>query len=188
MVEFAIIAAILFTLIFGIIEGAFAVRARNAVSNAINDAARAGAVAGSSSDADWHVLNNLVGRGAHSASTIRYVTVYNASSGSAGTDPAECLGGGSTICQCLNGVPQPGVCNVYLPADLDQVNSNRVAFLSGALGADWPASDRGTGDELGFLGVYVRSDYEPILNQLLFDWEFEVNAQDLQALETSGEL
>ena len=83
---------------------------------------------------------------------------------------------------------QPGVCNVYLPATLDQVQSNRAQFIAGGLGADWPAAGRATGDTLGFIGVYVRSDYQPILNQLLFDWEFQVNAQGLQALETSGEL
>jgi Flp pilus assembly protein TadG len=53
MVEFAIILVALFTLIFGIPEGGFAVRARSAVNNAVDDAARRGAVAGTSADADY---------------------------------------------------------------------------------------------------------------------------------------
>jgi len=189
LVEFALIAVILFTLIFGIIEGAFAVRARNAVDNAVNDAARAGAVAGSNSDADWQVLNQLVGRGAHQASDIQYVTVYNATSGSEGSDPEACeLDGSSQVCQCLSGVPQAGICNVYGPNTLEQVNTNRAAFVDGSLGTQWPPATRGTADTLGFIGVYVRSNYEPIFNQIFFEWNFDLNAQDLQALETSGEL
>jgi hypothetical protein len=45
-----------------------------------------------------------------------------------------------------------------------------------------------TGGEISFLGVYVRANYEPIINQIFFEFDFRVDANSLQALETSGAL
>lgn len=186
IVEFAMIAVFLFTLIFGIIEGALVVNANSAVTNSVNEAARAGAIAGNSDDADWFVLNAIVERGGHATSDIEYVTVYNAANGSAGSDPNSCAAaGGSPVCQCLAGVPQPGVCNVYDAAEVQAVGGLRSAFLAGTIGNDWPASSRAMGNTVEFIGVYVRTDYEPILDQLFLDWQIELNANDVQAIETA---
>lgn len=177
MVEFAIISTALFTLIFGIIEGGFAVRARNAVNNAVDDAARRGAVAGTNANADYLIMRQLIGRGADAAD-IQYVVVYKASSGS-----ADVPGG------CADGTPQPNVCNVYYPDGDGSFNLNEASYgCPGGLGTQWCPQDRVSGGDLGFLGVYVRADYEPILNQIFFDFDFRVDANSLQAIETSGEL
>lgn len=177
MVEFAIISVALFTLIFGIIEGGFAVRARSAVNNAVDDAARRGAVAGTSDNADFLIMRQLIGRGANAAD-IDYVVVYRATSGSADV-PAG----------CIDGTPQPGLCNVYRPDASGDFNLNEAAYgCPGGLGTQWCPADRITGGEIGFLGVYVRANYQPVLNQIFFDFDFRVDAQSLQAIETSGEL
>jgi Flp pilus assembly protein TadG len=91
MVEFAIILVALFTLIFGILEGGFAVRARSTVNNAVDDAARRGAVAGTSADADYLIMRQLIGRGADAAG-IEYVVIYKAENGSSPI-PAGCIDG-----------------------------------------------------------------------------------------------
>ena len=177
MVEFAIIATALFTLIFGVIEGGFAVRARTAVNNAADDAARKGAVAGTSQNADFLIMNQLIGRGADAAG-IEYVVIYNAASGSADV-PAG----------CIDGDPQPNLCNVYRPDASGNFNLNEADYgCPGGLGTQWCPANRVSGGELGFLGVYVRANYEPILNQIFFDFDFRVDANARQAIETSGEL
>jgi hypothetical protein len=177
MVEFAIISTALFTLIFGIIEGGFAVRARSAVNNAVDDAARRGAVAGTSSNADYLIMRQLIGRGADAAD-IQYVVVYKAENGS-----SPVPGG------CIDGVPQPGVCNVYYPDGDGDFNLDEAAYgCPGGLGTQWCPENRVTGGEIGFIGVYVRANYEPVINQLFFDFDFRVDANSLQAIETSGEL
>lgn len=177
MVEFGIIAVALFTLIFGIIEGGFAVRARSAVNNAVDDAARRGAVAGTSNNADYLIMKQLIGRGADAAD-IQYVVVYSATNASAAV-PAG----------CVDGVPQPGVCNVYHPDGSGHFNLTEGAYgCPGGLGTQWCPENRVTGGEIGFLGVYVRADYQPILNQIFVDFDFRVDANSLQAIETSGEL
>lgn len=177
MVEFGIISVALFTLIFGIIEGGFAVRARSTVNNAVDDAARKGAVAGTSDNADFLIMRQLIGRGANAAA-IEYVVVYNAANGSAEVPPG-----------CIDGTPQPGLCNVYRPDASGDFNLNEAAYgCPGGLGTQWCPADRVTGGEIGFLGVYLRANYEPVLNQILFDFDFQVDANSLQAIETSGEL
>lgn len=178
MVEFAIISFALFTIIFGIIEGGFAVRARSAVNNAVDDAARSGAVAGTSPNADYLIMRQLIGRGADAAD-IQYVVVYKADNGSSPVPPG-----------CVDGTPQPGTCNVYRPdASTGKFNLNPAAYgCPGGLGTQWCPANRVTGGEIGFIGVYVRADYEPIINQIFFEFDFRVDANSLQAIETSGEL
>jgi len=173
MVEFGIVAVVLFTLIFGVIEGAFAIRARNTINNATDDAARRGAVAGTSPNADFLILRQLEGRGATTAATIEYVVVYKADDGSSAI-PAGCALGTASA-----------ECNVYQP---DAFAAAEADFAcGGALNVQWCPAQRGTGDELGFLGVYVKAKYEPIVEQLFIEMDFEVNANSLQAIETSGE-
>ncbi|MFT4597575.1 MAG: hypothetical protein ACI9TF_001824 [Paracrocinitomix sp.] len=178
MVEFAIISVALFTLIFGIIEGGFAVQARSAVNNAVDDAARRGAVAGTSADADYLIIRQLIGRGAEAAD-IDYVVVYRADNGSSPVPPG-----------CIDGIAAPGVCNVYRPNIVSgKFNLDPGAYgCPSGLGTQWCPANRANGDEIGFLGVYVRANYEPIINQIFFEFDFRVDANSLQAIETSGEL
>ena len=174
MVEFAIVAVWLFTLIFGIIEGGFAVRARSSVNNAVDDAARRGAVAGTSPDADFQIINQLVQRDAQAAA-IDFVVVYRATGGTSEV-PAACLVGS-----------QPGLCNVIRPVD-GSFDLNPDSYGCGkALANQWCPIDRFAAEgEIAYIGVHVEADYEPILNQIFFDFQFDVNATAVQALETTG--
>jgi len=177
MVEFAIVASALFTLIFGILEGGFAVRARNAINNSTDEAARRGAVAGTRADADYQILNTIVQRGS-GAADIQYVVIYRST------------GGGDAVpAGCVDGSSQPGVCNVYYPDENGNFNLNPGDYgCPSGLGTQWCPSNRIAGDDIAFLGVYVRADYEPIINQIFFEFDFNVNADSVQALETSGVL
>jgi len=178
MVEFGIISFALFTLIFGIIEGGFAVRARSAVNNAVDDAARRGAVAGTNENADGLIMRQLIGRGADAAS-VEYVVIFRAANGSSAVPPG-----------CIDGEAQPNVCNVYYPnAETGKFTTDIAAYgCPGGLGTQWCPADRVNGGEIGFIGVYVKANYQPIINQIFFDFDFGVDAHSLQALETSGEL
>lgn len=172
MVEFAIIAVWLFMLIFGVIEGAFAVRARNAINNAVDDAAREGAVAGTDADADFRIVNQLVQRGAVQAADVQYIVIYRASNS---TDPISQ--------SCADGTPTPNECNVYYPP----FNLDPGAYsCPGGLGTTWCPADRVQGNDIGFLGVYVHAEHRPIVNQLLVEFAFDVDATSLQAIESSG--
>lgn len=174
MVEFALIAVALFTIIFGIIEGALAVRAKNTIQNAAEDAARRGAVAGTAPNADYLILQQLIGRGAMNAAEVKYVVVFGAANSSATVDP-----------DCLAGVPQTGKCNVFYPP-FDQSEDQ---YSCASLGTSWCTSDRVTGGQLGFLGVHVESHYNPILSTVFNDFfDVDLPATSLQAIETSGEL
>ena len=177
MVEFAIVATWLFTLIFGILEGGFAVRARNAVNNATDDAARRGAVAGTSADADYQIIRQLIARDA-GAADIQYVVVYRAATA------------GATVPDgCRDGNPQPNLCNVYRPDANGDFDLNAASYgCPAGLGTQWCPNNRISGSDITFLGVYVRADYEPIINQLFFDFDFTVDANATQVIETSGEL
>ena len=147
MVEFAIVAVWLFTLIFGIIEGGFAVRARSSVNNAVDDAARRGAVAGTSPDADFQIINQLVQRDAQAAA-IKYVVIFNAEGGSSQVPPG-----------CIDGVQVPGVCNVITPVD-GRFDLDPGSYGCGnSYGTQWCPIDRLAGkddeDDIAFIGVHV---------------------------------
>jgi hypothetical protein len=79
---------------------------------------------------------------------------------------------------------------VFRPnADTGRFNLDPGAYgCPGGLGTQWCPADRVTGGEISFLGVYVRANYEPIINQIFFEFDFRVDANSLQALETSGAL
>jgi len=177
MVEFAIISIALFTLIFGVIEGGFAVRARSSVNNAVDDAARQGAVASTNADADYRIIRHLVERDVQAAD-VHYVVVYRAENGSSPVPPG-----------CIDGFAQTDVCNVYRPVD-GRFNLNRESYgCDGGLGTQWcPRNRASTDNTISFLGVYVRADYEPIINQIFFDYNFSVDATSVQAIETRGEI
>lgn len=177
MVEFAIVATWLFTLIFGILEGGFAVRARNAVNNATDDAARRGAIAGTQADADYQVIRQLVERGAQAAD-IKYIVVFRADNASS-VVPAN----------CAQGIAEPGLCNVFYPDGDGNFDLDPLAYgCDGPLGTQWCPNQRIGASEVTFLGVHVEAKYEPIINQIFFEFDFDVNATKIQPIETSGEL
>ncbi|NND03155.1 MAG: pilus assembly protein [Acidimicrobiia bacterium] len=94
LLEFTIIATLLLTLLFGIIEFGFAFRDRLTIANATQSAARVGASMGSDPQADISILRSLE----QSLSTlpnsgvgiVRYVDIFKAQSD--GTPASNCSG------------------------------------------------------------------------------------------------
>ncbi len=148
MVEFALVSVVLFTIIFGLIEGGLLVRARNAVASAADDAARRGAIAGDDASADWQILQQLRVRGALTSSRINYVVVYRAPD-STSTPTATCLAG----------TPVPGICNVYERAEFE-LPPEAFSCLDANLDANWcPATRAQDSTAFEYIGVFVNSTH-----------------------------
>lgn len=154
MLEFALISVILFTLLFGLIEGGLLVRARNAIDNASDDAARRGAIAANDQLADWMILQQIRARGAIEAASINFVVVYKAENSSE-PPPAACLGG----------VGVPDVCNVYQRADFEE-SSGAFGCASPNLDGNWCPVDRDGSDGVEFLGVWIDATHKGVTGLL----------------------
>jgi TadE-like protein len=94
LIEFTLVASLLFTLLFGIIEFGLAFRDRLTISNASQGAARVGSSLGDNDDADYEMLRSLeqsLGTLANSGvDIVRYVDVFAANS--AGNPISGCPG------------------------------------------------------------------------------------------------
>ena len=107
LVEFTLVAGLLFTLVFGIVEFGLAFRDRLTVSNATQGAVRVGSALGSSDDSDFEVLLSLE----QSLSTlpnsgldvIRFVDIFEADA--FGDPTSGCPGAG---CNRYAYTPVPG--------------------------------------------------------------------------------
>lgn len=157
LVEFALVVVVLFTIVFGLIEGGLLIRASNSVSSTVGDAIRRAAVASDEADADWQVLQQLRGRGLLEAADVNYVVVYRAVDGS--TAPSQ---------SCLDGMPVAGECNVYERADFEV---DRAAFNCSdpALDGSWCPADRRDSDDIDaieFVGLYIDADYNGLFGVL----------------------
>jgi len=84
LIEFTLVASLLFTLLFGIIEFGLAFRDRLTISNASQGAARVGSSLGDNDESDFEVLKSLeqsLGTLANSGiDIIRFVDVFRANS------------------------------------------------------------------------------------------------------------
>jgi len=145
MVEFAITSIILALLVFGIIEGGLAFRAKLSLSNSADEAARRGAVAGNSPYADHDILQQVTVHNA-SVGTITKVIVFRATDGLT-EPPAACHNASSASDQC----------NTYLPSDF---NRSRADFGNCIIDGAWCPADRSSELRSGdFLGVYVEGRF-----------------------------
>jgi TadE-like protein len=153
MVEAAIVLPVLLTLVLGLAECGFLFRQYLTTSNASRAGARVGSSAGTSSLADYDILQGVAGAAASLPSgSLQYVVVFK----SAGPNSA-------VPALCVAGTPVSGVCNVYPAADL--------ALDSAALAAtghsnSWPPASRQARQSVGtdWLGVYVRTEYDYLTN------------------------
>lgn len=172
IVEFALVATFLFTVIFGMIEGGLMVRARNAVHSATDDATRRGAIAADDPLADWMILQQLRGRGLLSAATVNFVVVYRSDEGSAPPTAA-----------CQAGTAVADECNVYTRADFD-VAPGSFGCLSAALDANWCPTTRvaGAGD-FDYLGVWVDARHDSITG---FLGDIDIKASTSLPIEGGG--
>ncbi len=98
MVEFAIIATLLFTLLFGIIEFGFAFRDRLTIANATQSAARVGASMGNNPEADMRILlaleSSLSTLPNSGIGIVRYADIFRAKDD--GTPDGGCPGSNCT--------------------------------------------------------------------------------------------
>lgn len=148
IVEFALVAVILFTIIFGLIEGGLLVRARNSTESATDEAARRGSIAGSSASADWQILRQMEVRGALSQAQINYVVVFRAEHSLA--EPSQA---------CKEGTPVSNECNVYERSDFE-LNSGAFDCGNPSVDGSWCPASRAQ-DETGFeyIGVHVNASH-----------------------------
>lgn len=145
MLEFALVAVVLFTLIFGVIEGGLLVRAGSAINGAADEGARRGAVAANAVDADWQVLQQIKVRGTERSATIDQIVIYNAGDATEGPPQA-----------CLDGTPITDICNVYTRADLELPAADLPP-------CSWcPTSRDASLDEFDYIGVWVDGTYNGV--------------------------
>lgn len=149
IVEFALVAVVLFIIIFGLIEGGLLVRARNAVRSAADEGARRGAIAANQESADWQILQQLRVRGALTSSRINYVVVF------AARDSTD-----TPTATCLAGTPVTDVCNVYEREEFE-LPSSSFGCTDPNLDANWCPTDRAQ-DSAAFeyIGVYINATYK----------------------------
>lgn len=108
MLEFGLIAMLLFALVFGLIDGGLLIRARTVTSDAADDAARRGAVEAASSDADYQILQQVIATGVHLSARLNHVVIYRVRDDRTGPSSG-----------CRDGIAEAKECNVYTRAELE---------------------------------------------------------------------
>ena len=171
MVEFALVSVVLFTIIFGLIEGGLLVRARNAMNNAADDGARRGAVAGTDASADWQILNQLRARGTLGAASVNFVVVYRADSGDAEPLPA-----------CAAGTPVADECNVYEAAEFD-IGAASFDCGNGNLDGSWCPDDRAQAEGIEYIGVYIDATHTGVTG---FFGDVDLQSRSVLPIEASA--
>ncbi len=154
IIEAAIIAPVLFVLLFGILEAGFLFRDYLTIGNTTREGAREASVAANDGLADFRALAAI--ERASSAlpdAAIAKIIIFKAT-GPGDTVPAGCLAGAVT-----------GLCNVYSPADF--------ALTETDFGCDtvlpdpdsyWCPSDREVSISTGqdYIGIYVDMTHKAI--------------------------
>jgi Flp pilus assembly pilin Flp len=127
IVEFALIAPILFLILFGIIEFGFVFKDSLTLTNMTRSGVRTGAAVGNatSPDADFQILQAIAGASGALSSNINYVIVFKASS-SSGTVPSACITAAQGGTQGVS-----GECNIYSPTEISTIKSQTWAQQSG---------------------------------------------------------
>lgn len=174
IVEFALVAVVLFTLIFGLIEAGLLVRANNSIESSTDEAARRGAIAASSESADWMVLQQLRVRGLLAAADVKYVVVYKADTNT--SEPSA---------SCRSGTPVNGECNVYERSDFE-LSSSAFGCSDAGLDANWCPTDRAeSASEFEYIGVWVDASHRGLTG--IFG-EVGIQSQSVLPIEGTGGL
>lgn len=173
MLEFALVSVILFSTLFGLIEGGLLVRARNAVDNATDEGARRAAVAVNDPTADWQILRQIKSHGATVAATIDRVIVFRATDTTSVPHP-----------DCLLGVSVPDECNVY---DTSAFDLPQTAFGCTGVDSSWCPETRGNSDpgEVLYVGVYIQARHQSVTG---FLGTFELESRSGLPIEGTGRL
>jgi hypothetical protein len=148
MVEGAIGAIVIFTLIFGVFQGSFLARSHLVAEDAASAGAQAGSVSANDASADLDILNAISrSKVATSKKAVQRIVVYKASALNSSM-PSQCVNAASSV---------KDWCNVYDSSDLD-ISSDTYSSDAYLKDDGWKPTDRGTSRNDGpdYLGVYVK--------------------------------
>lgn len=146
LLEFAFASIAFFALIFGLIDGALLVRARNTVRDTADAATRRAAVSVDSPLADYHVLDQINGTGLANLTAINRIIIYR-------VDPTT-TGPTDT---CRSGVSVNGECNVYTA---DALSFSESSFgCASSLDSSWCPTERAAGTSVG---VWIDVEYQTL--------------------------
>lgn len=160
LLEFAFASIAFFSLIFGLIDGALLVRARNTVRETADTATRRAAVSANEPLADYHVLQQIDGTGLANVAGIDRIVIYRVDDATSG--PSD---------TCRNGASVIDECNVYTASAL---SLGETSFgCSSALDASWCPTDRVAGTSVG---VWIDAHY-PTLTGVFGDVQLEGDAR-----------
>lgn len=165
LVEAALVAPVLFVLLFGLIEMGYLIRDYQMSSDAVTDASRVGALMGPTSaedgsSPDFHVVRALrEATGSVPSDWITRVVVFDAEGPPSGKRAVD-----QTPQQCKDGTPVPGTCNVYNdPSEaflaVEEGDAAYFACPDSDVACDWDASTRQNGPtvaEIDHIGVWIR--------------------------------
>lgn len=165
LIEFAITALLLFTMLFGIFEFGMVFRSRATTSDAAADGARAGAIQGPNKSAggetaDYSIMKAIREDTAGiNPETIVRIVVFKGSSSGAGAPASQ------VPALCKAGTPVAGRCNVYDPnAAFERVQAGDAGYFDCAANAaspacSWNPSSRRNGprpSDIDYLGVWIQ--------------------------------
>jgi hypothetical protein len=146
-VEAALIVPLLAGLFTSMVEFALLLDSGAVVANASRQGARAAATAGRSTDADYRIVQSVLGaRGSIPLERIRYIVVYKAANPD-GRIPGNC----AAAMRNDNSDGVKDVCNIYRPGNSFAVGSS----------LPWAPSGRANGieEDRDYIGVYVETTY-----------------------------
>lgn len=165
LIEFAVIALLLFTMIFGIFEFGMVFRSRTTTDDAASDGARAGSIQGpnqtaSGETADYSIIKAIrENTSAINPEDITRIVVFKGSSSGAGAPSSQVPAG------CKAGTPQANRCNVYDPnTAFERVQAGDASYFDCAGNAaspacSWNPSLRSNGpdpSDIDYLGVWIQ--------------------------------
>lgn len=131
---------------FGLIDGALLVRARNTVRDTADAATRRAAVSVNEPLADYHVLQQIDGTGLANVAGIDRIVIYRVDDSTTG--PSQ---------SCRNGSSVTGECNVY---SVDDLALGETSFGCGsALDSSWCPTERIAGTSVG---VWIDASYQTL--------------------------
>lgn len=162
LVEFAIVATLLFMLMFGIIEFGLAFRDRLTVSNAAQDAVRVGSALGDDSESDWEILSrleqNIQSLPSGGIGVVRHVDIFRADADGGVFSNGSCPG---AYCNRYSYQPVPGP-----PCDWNPCPD--PASGSPSYGGSWVPGGRDVAlPDLDVMGVEVTFGHEWITGGLV---------------------
>ena len=175
IVEFALVAPILFLILFGIIEFGFVFKDSLTLTNMTRSGVRTGAAVGNatSPDADFQILQAIAGASGALSANINYVIIFKASSNS-GTVPATCLTAAATP-TIPDGVDTASAqCNIYTSTQISDVEGAGATWASqptsrwGCSAGTWDSyycpGSRIVSQSAGpdYLGVYISAHHSTI--------------------------